>query len=173
MLSFLQIHIISHDPQSVFQKKRFPSPLKPFTSGYKLEDYVIGGQIGKGSNAAVYEAAAPFAPPTVSSKTCQVQLRDDADEGTTARPLSCCSLRNFPLAIKMMWNFGVRALSASVLPVLTITSIFSLTGVCCFEGWVLKRGHHQVHVAGAGACRSNGPEARKRTNHSAGVRVAP
>lgn len=103
------IHIISHRPQAVFQKKRFPSPLKPFTSGYKLEDYIIGGQIGKGSNAAVYEAAAPFAPPT-DSKTSQVQLRDDDDGGTTTRPLSCCSLRNFPLAIKMMWNFGVSAL---------------------------------------------------------------
>lgn len=100
--------------QAVFQKKRFPSPLKPFTSGYKLEDYIIGGQIGKGSNAAVYEAAAPFAPPT-DSKTSQAQLRDDDDEGTTTRPLSCCSLRNFPLAIKMMWNFGVGSSSEAII----------------------------------------------------------
>lgn len=97
--------------QSVFQKKRFPTPLKPFTAGYKLEDYVIGGQIGKGSNAAVYEAAAPFAPPT-DSRGSLVQLSDDEEEDggkTPTRPLSCCSLRNFPLAIKMMWNFGVSA----------------------------------------------------------------
>lgn len=92
----------------MFQKKRFPTPLKPFTSGYKLEDYVIGGQIGKGSNAAVYEAAAPFAPPA-DSPSLRVQLADNDDGGKTYRPLSCCSLRNFPLAIKMMWNFGVSA----------------------------------------------------------------
>lgn len=92
----------------MFQRKRFLSPLKPFTSGYKLEDYVIGGQIGKGSNAAVYEAAAPFAPPT-DVQTSVVRLRDDEDVGLPTRPLSCCSLKNFPLAIKMMWNFGVSA----------------------------------------------------------------
>lgn len=105
----IHVHIISYHPQAVFQKKRFPTPLKPFTAGYKLEDYVIGGQIGKGSNAAVYEAAAPFAPPT-DSQSSLVQLSEDEDGGKTTRPLSCCSLRNFPLAIKMMWNFGVSAL---------------------------------------------------------------
>uniref|UniRef100_A0A671N892 non-specific serine/threonine protein kinase n=1 Tax=Sinocyclocheilus anshuiensis TaxID=1608454 RepID=A0A671N892_9TELE len=44
--------------QAVFRKKKFQTPLKSFTLGYKLEDYVIGKQIGKGCNAAVYEAAA-------------------------------------------------------------------------------------------------------------------
>lgn len=100
--------------QAVFQKKRFPTPLKPFTSGYKLEDYIIGGQIGKGSNAAVYEAAAPFAPPT-DSQSSQVQLTDDEDGRKTTRTLSCCSLRNFPLAIKMMWNFGVGSSSEAII----------------------------------------------------------
>ncbi|TKS76596.1 Serine/threonine-protein kinase PINK1, mitochondrial [Collichthys lucidus] len=91
---------------AVFRKKRFQSPLKPFTSGYKLEDYVIGSQIGKGSNAAVYEAAAPFAPPKDGGSSL-VQLREDEEEAEAARSLTCCSLRNFPLAVKMMWNFGV------------------------------------------------------------------
>ncbi|KAG8002986.1 Serine/threonine-protein kinase PINK1 [Nibea albiflora] len=102
--------------QAVFRKKRFQSPLKPFTSGYKLEDYVIGNQIGKGSNAAVYEAAAPFAPPKDGSGSL-VQLREDEDEeeGQTARSLTCCSLRNFPLAIKMMWNFGAGSSSEEIL----------------------------------------------------------
>lgn len=65
---------------------------------------MIGKQIGKGSNAAVYEAAA-FAP--LKDQACVVELKDDEEQ--PARPLTCCSLRNFPLAIKMMWNFGVGA----------------------------------------------------------------
>lgn len=68
-----------------------------------MEDYVIGTQIGKGSNAAVYEAAASFAP--LKEQACVVEPEEDAEK--PARPLTCCSLRNFPLAIKMMWNFGV------------------------------------------------------------------
>lgn len=93
--------------QAVFRKRRFQSSLKPFTSGYKLEDYVIGNQVGKGSNAAVYEAAAAFAPPKEKTSTL-VQLREDEEEGEPRpRSMTCCSLRRFPLAIKMMWNFGV------------------------------------------------------------------
>lgn len=102
---------ISPNLQAVFSKKRFQTPLKPFTSGYKLEDYIIGNQIGKGSNAAVYEAAARFAPPKESNRKCSlVELKEDEEEGETARSLTCCSLRNFPLAVKMMWNFGVGIL---------------------------------------------------------------
>ncbi|XP_029911723.1 serine/threonine-protein kinase PINK1, mitochondrial [Myripristis murdjan] len=102
--------------QAVFRKKKFQSPLRPFTSGYKLEDYVIGKQIGKGSNAAVYEAAAPFAFPKESGSRCSlVELKEDEDEGQTARSLSCCSLRNFPLAVKMMWNFGTGSSSEAIL----------------------------------------------------------
>lgn len=108
--------------QAVFRKKRFQSPLKPFTSGYKLEDYIIGNQIGKGSNAAVYEAAAQFGPPKQNDRT--VQMREDEEGSPTSRSLTCCSLRNFPLAIKMMWNFGagssseaiIRSMSQELLP---------------------------------------------------------
>lgn len=64
---------------------------------------MIGNQIGKGSNAAVYEAAASFAP--LKDKTCLVELNEDEEQ--PVQPLTCCPLRNFPLAIKMMWNFGV------------------------------------------------------------------
>lgn len=102
--------------QAVFKKKRFQAPLKPFTSGYKLEDYIIGNQIGKGSNAAVYEAAAQFAPPKESDRRCSlVQMREDEEESQTTRSLTCCSLRNFPLAIKMMWNFGAGSSSEAIL----------------------------------------------------------
>ncbi|XP_044068684.1 serine/threonine-protein kinase PINK1, mitochondrial [Siniperca chuatsi] len=100
--------------QAVFSKKRFQSPLKPFSSGYKLEDYIIGNQIGKGSNAAVYEAAALFDPPKENNSSL-VQLREDEEEGETARSLTCCSLRTFPLAVKMMWNFGSGSSSEAIL----------------------------------------------------------
>ncbi|XP_068997484.1 serine/threonine-protein kinase PINK1, mitochondrial [Embiotoca jacksoni] len=103
--------------QAVFRKKRFQSPLKPsFTCGHKLEDYIIGNQIGKGSNAAVYEAAAPFAPPTESDReSSPVQMRDEEEESRPTRFLTCCSLRNFPLAVKMMWNFGTGSSSEAIL----------------------------------------------------------
>lgn len=102
--------------QAVFRKKKFQAPLKPFTSGYKLDDYIIGNQIGKGSNAAVYEAAAQFAPPKDGNRKCSlVQMREDEEESQTTRSLTCCSLRNFPLAVKMMWNFGAGSSSEAIL----------------------------------------------------------
>ncbi|XP_035500851.2 serine/threonine-protein kinase PINK1, mitochondrial [Scophthalmus maximus] len=83
--------------QAVFRKKRFQSPLKQFASGYKLEDYKIGNRIGKGSHAVVYEAAAQFAPVTESGGKSRQREED------------------FPLAIKMMWNFGAGSLSEAIL----------------------------------------------------------
>ncbi|KAM9855273.1 serine/threonine-protein kinase PINK1, mitochondrial [Aulostomus maculatus] len=101
--------------QAVFSKKKFQTPLKSFSSGYKLEDYIIGNQIGKGSNAAVYEAAARFAPRKDSDRKCSlVQLSED-EEGQAPRTSTCCSLKNFPLAVKMMWNFGVGSSSDAII----------------------------------------------------------
>lgn len=120
--------------QAVFKRKRFQAPLRPFTSGYKLEDYVIGNQIGKGSNAAVYEAAASFAP-LKGSKASVVELHEDEEQ--TGRPLTCCSLRNFPLAIKMMWNFGVG---------------FSLCPISCSLN--VKESDHLCAVPMSRMCRS-------------------
>ncbi|CAG6021868.1 unnamed protein product [Menidia menidia] len=102
--------------QAVFRKKRFQSSLRPFTSGYRLEDYIIGNQIGKGSNAAVYEAAAPSAR-MEEGKRFLVEERDEEEEAEkkTVRPLSCCSLKNFPLAVKMLWNFGAGSSSEAIL----------------------------------------------------------
>ncbi|XP_061591185.1 serine/threonine-protein kinase PINK1, mitochondrial isoform X2 [Cololabis saira] len=104
--------------QAVFQKKKFHSSLKPFTFGYKLEDYVIGNQIGKGSNAAVYEAAPQFASSKESERPSPlVPVEEDKDEHESrrVRSLTCCSLRNFPLAIKMLWNFGAGSSSEAIL----------------------------------------------------------
>ncbi|XP_056129400.1 serine/threonine-protein kinase PINK1, mitochondrial [Lampris incognitus] len=101
--------------QTFFKKKKFQTPPKPFISGYKLEDFVIGKQIGKGSNAAVYEAAAPLALSKESDKCSLVELREDGDKEEKASSLRCCSFKNFPLAIKMMWNFGVGSSSEAIL----------------------------------------------------------
>lgn len=101
--------------QAVFRKKRFQGPPKPFVSGYKLEDYLIGHQIGKGSNAAVYESAARFAPVQTDHNSSLVELKEDKEEQCRPRSLTCCSLRNFPLAIKMMWNFGAGSSSEAIL----------------------------------------------------------
>ncbi|KAK9515155.1 hypothetical protein VZT92_025823 [Zoarces viviparus] len=99
--------------QAVFRKKRFQSPFKPCAAGYKLEDYVIGNQVGKGSNAVVYEAAARFAPQDSNSKCSLVQLGEDEEE--TARSPTCCSLRTFPMVIKMIWNLGAGSSSEAIL----------------------------------------------------------
>lgn len=100
--------------QAMFRKKKFRSPLKPFTSGYKLEDYVIGNQIGKGSNAAVYEAAAPFAVPKESGKCSLVELGACKDE-EKVNSLKRSSMGIYPLAVKMMWNFGAGSSSEAIL----------------------------------------------------------
>lgn len=131
-MSHMQLHVYLHaylnifhvfSIQAVFRKKKFQSPLKPFTSGYKLEDYVIGKQIGKGCNAAVYEAAAPFAFPAESDKCSLVELnqKETDDDNKKAGPLRFPTTPSFPLAMKMMWNIGVR--SYSILALLTL--IFS------------------------------------------------
>ncbi|XP_037337088.2 serine/threonine-protein kinase PINK1, mitochondrial [Pungitius pungitius] len=93
--------------QAVFRKKKTQSPFKPCTSGYKLQDYIIGNQIGKGSNAAVYEAAAQFAPQQSDVECTPAQLAPE--EGETAR-----ALRTFPMAIKMMWNLGAGSSSEAI-----------------------------------------------------------
>lgn len=97
--------------QAVFQKKKLHSPLRSFASGYKLEDYIIGNQIGKGSNAAVYEAISQFDYPKEKDDVGSlVQVKDDDEKIQTVQSPVCCNLRNFPLAIKMLWNFGVSNL---------------------------------------------------------------
>lgn len=144
-----QLPFFPHNLQAVFRKKRFQSPLKPFTSGYKLEDYVIGNQIGKGCNAAVYEAAAPFAP-LKEGKGSPVQLREDEDGGATTRSLSCCSLKNFPLAIKMIWNLGVGVLQyyPDNTTHLAKTSVLKGIFLCHLSvGRVIKRVNIEIHVA--------------------------
>lgn len=101
--------------QALFTKKRFQSPVKPFLSGYKLEDYVIGKQIGKGCNAAVYEAAAPFAPLGTNSKCSLVELKQNEDESDVRAPVTFPSSHSYPLAVKMMWNIGAGSSSEAIL----------------------------------------------------------
>lgn len=74
---------------------------------------MIGKQIGKGCNAAVYESAAPFAAPAVSRKCSLVELnqKETNDDNKKAGPLRFSATPSYPLAMKMMWNIGVIILS--------------------------------------------------------------
>ncbi|MED6276904.1 hypothetical protein CHARACLAT_007624 [Characodon lateralis] len=111
-----RIVCFSPNLQAVFKKKRFQSTLRPFASGFKLEDYIIGNQIGKGSNAAVYAAAAQFARPKEPERdSSMLELRDNEEDLQAVRSPACCSLRSFPLAIKMLWNFGAGSSSEAIL----------------------------------------------------------
>lgn len=72
--------------------------------GFKLEDYLIGQPLGKGCNAAVYEAAIPSSPhhqESTESSALPVSEQEPADK--------CQQQAAFPLAIKMMWNISVRS----------------------------------------------------------------
>ncbi|XP_041954982.1 serine/threonine-protein kinase PINK1, mitochondrial isoform X1 [Alosa sapidissima] len=99
--------------QALFKKKKFETPLKSFVSGYKLEDYVIGKQIGKGCNAAVYEAAAPFAVPRESEKCSLVELKSNSNEQSASPQFPYPTI--YPLAVKMMWNMGAGSSSEAIL----------------------------------------------------------
>lgn len=100
--------------QALFRKKKFQDSLKPFALGHNLEDYVIGKQVGKGCNAAVYEAAARCAVPRERRDCSLVELgaNDRPDEG---KALSIRSLTGYPLAVKMMWNLGAGSSSEAIL----------------------------------------------------------
>ncbi|XP_064155341.1 serine/threonine-protein kinase PINK1, mitochondrial [Anguilla rostrata] len=102
--------------QAVFRKRKFQNPLKPFTLGYRLEDYVMGKQIGKGCNAAVYEAAPQFAVPRETRECSLVELGSGGDDGQGGggAPRSR-SVLSCPLAVKMMWNIGAGSSSEAIL----------------------------------------------------------
>ncbi len=71
---------------------------------------MIGKQIGKGCNAAVYEAAAPFVAPAERGKCSLLELnqKETDDDNKKAGPLQFSARPIYPLAMKMMWNIGVR-----------------------------------------------------------------
>lgn len=98
-----------------------------------MEDYVIGKQIGKGCNAAVYEAAAPFAFPAESEKCSLVELnqKETDDDNKKAGPLRFPTTPSFPLAMKMMWNIGVR--SYSILCRMHIHTVFQNISTVVFD----------------------------------------
>ncbi|XP_026854489.2 serine/threonine-protein kinase PINK1, mitochondrial [Electrophorus electricus] len=101
--------------QALFRKKTFQSPLKQFASGYKLEDYVIGAMLGKGCNAAVYEAAVRFTPLRESSRCSLVDLKQNGEEKNVSALRSLSSTACYPLALKMMWNIGAGSSSEAIL----------------------------------------------------------
>ena len=128
-----------------FSRQPSHSPL-----GIKLEDYIIGNQVGKGSNAVVYEAAAKFAKESAVQRSL-LQLREDKEEeGEEGRSLTCCSFRNFPLAIKMIWNFGVSVFTKRFRnsPVLRKQmSVTQHTTELIWSDWSVLILHRRVHRA--------------------------
>ncbi|XP_071622886.1 serine/threonine-protein kinase PINK1, mitochondrial [Heliangelus exortis] len=102
--------------QTVFVRKNKPQkdPLSSFHwQGFKLEEYLIGQPLGKGCNAAVYEAAIPFSPRGhVESSHLTQQDHGLAEEEPVVKHQP---KKAFPLAIKMMWNISAGSSSEAIL----------------------------------------------------------
>ncbi|XP_061114314.1 serine/threonine-protein kinase PINK1, mitochondrial [Conger conger] len=102
--------------QAVFRKRKFQNPLKPFTLGYRLEDYVMGKQIGMGCDAAVYEAAAHLPAPGERRECSLVELVSGGKDGQGEHEaLRSGSIASYPLAVKMMWNLGAGSSREAIL----------------------------------------------------------
>ncbi|EDL80874.1 PTEN induced putative kinase 1 (predicted) [Rattus norvegicus] len=84
--------------------------------GFRLEDYLIGQAIGKGCNAAVYEATMPTLPQHLEKakhlgllgKGPDVVSKGADGEQAPGAPA-------FPFAIKMMWNISAGSSSEAIL----------------------------------------------------------
>lgn len=98
--------------QAIFtqKNKRVSDPLDTRCwQGFRLEEYLIGQAIGKGCNAAVYEATMPTLPRHLE-KAKHLGL---LGKGTDVVPKGADGEQapgapTFPFAIKMMWNISVR-----------------------------------------------------------------
>ncbi|XP_048823721.1 serine/threonine-protein kinase PINK1, mitochondrial [Lagopus muta] len=99
--------------QTVFVEKNKPQkdPLSSLRwQGFKLEDYLIGQPLGKGCNAAVYEAAIPSSlhhRGSTESSDLSVSEEEPSDKHQQQAA--------FPLAIKMMWNISADSSSEAIL----------------------------------------------------------
>lgn len=109
------------DIQTIFMRRKRPQKdsLGLFRQrGFKLEEYSIGQPIGKGCNAAVYEA-------TIPSSTCckangdqnseDCSRCDSSDTGSLVAHRAGNWRDGFPLAIKMMWNISAGSSSEAIL----------------------------------------------------------
>lgn len=77
--------------------------------GFRLEDYLIGQAIGKGCNAAVYEATVPTLPQHLERAKHLGLLGKGPDvipQGADGEQAPRAPA--FPFAIKMLWNISVR-----------------------------------------------------------------
>nr|XP_005991675.2 PREDICTED: serine/threonine-protein kinase PINK1, mitochondrial [Latimeria chalumnae] len=119
------------------KKRNHENPLRPFQhQGYRLDEYQIGQRIGKGCNAAIYEAAIPLPPdasPDNSSSTIEYAAeRNPADseevEGsslgssieilekeTYSPEIKLQQGSSFPYAVKMLWNVEAGSSSEDIL----------------------------------------------------------
>lgn len=106
------ITVHSLPSQAIFtqKNKQVSDPLDTRCwQGFRLEDYLIGQAIGKGCNAAVYEATVPTLPQHLEKAKHLGLLRKGPDvipKGTDGEQAPGAPA--FPFAIKMMWNISVR-----------------------------------------------------------------
>ncbi|XP_039611717.1 serine/threonine-protein kinase PINK1, mitochondrial [Polypterus senegalus] len=104
--------------QALFHKKmkKYENPFKCFSAGYKLEDYIIGQEIGKGCSAAVYEAAPANKAYTFANVYASEKQNTSAEKSEKDLvPVKFSSASIFPLAVKMMWNMGEDSSCESIL----------------------------------------------------------
>ncbi|NXC49650.1 PINK1 kinase, partial [Penelope pileata] len=99
--------------QTVFvgKNKAQEDPLRSWRwRGFRLEEYSIGQLLGKGCNAAVYEAAIPSFPDH------QGRAQGSAGPAAEEEPAGKRQQKaGFPLAIKMMWNLSETSSSGAIL----------------------------------------------------------
>uniref|UniRef100_A0A803XPN0 Serine/threonine-protein kinase PINK1, mitochondrial n=1 Tax=Meleagris gallopavo TaxID=9103 RepID=A0A803XPN0_MELGA len=110
---FLFMLFLCYSFQTVFvgKNKAQKDPLSSLRwQGFKLEDYLIGQPLGKGCNAAVYEAAIPSPPHHQGSKESS-DLPVSEEEPSDKHQQQAA----FPLAIKMMWNISADSSSEAIL----------------------------------------------------------
>ncbi|KAM5247019.1 serine/threonine-protein kinase PINK1, mitochondrial [Ctenodactylus gundi] len=108
--------------QAIFTEKSKPEPDPLNTKrwqGFQLEDYLIGQSLGKGCNAAVYEATMPALAqylqkaqsngllPGRGPEAIPAGEREGQEEQASGAPA-------FPLAIKMMWNISAGSSSEAI-----------------------------------------------------------
>ncbi|NWW86670.1 PINK1 kinase, partial [Rhynochetos jubatus] len=137
--------------QTVFVGKNKPQkdPLSSFRwQGFKLDEYLIGQPIGKGCNAAVYEAAIPSSrhhraeSDRLAGQGPAVQRdRGLASQVAEEEPVEKHQ-EAFPLAIKMLWNISAGSSSEAILDAMG-RELVPATGVALAGEYGAVSGHRK------------------------------
>ncbi|XP_061869005.1 serine/threonine-protein kinase PINK1, mitochondrial isoform X1 [Colius striatus] len=133
--------------QTVFVGKNKPQkdPLSSFRwQGFKLEEYLIGQPLGKGCNAAVYEAAISSSHhPQRCVGQGPVMQQDHSSASQAAEEEAVVKPQEaFPLAIKMMWNISDSSSSEAILSAMG-RELVPATGVALAGEYGAVSGHRK------------------------------